>query len=641
MARSGRAKARTKRARAAPKTQTDYPCHNITMQQEARNTEGRNLWRTGLALRHKTVQFVSASAMQPEEEPPLEGKKAEEKHSDIDSANIQEGENTADDDQALLDVLGEGIANTDISALNGRGDTPETTGSHTDYESSEDEIVFHGRNNRTERGSPVREDLRARVIHHPPSLLEVPMDTQPSSTPDRKSAPNKSPPTAPNAFDAPFISFGKPKSSKEIQRHQPDEEYDPLADYIANIDSDYLEDLQTSSPLEEEPHSTRSSSIPIGDDRVPRSSGQDHGRLASGPPSFNKRDYETLEEGIELPTAIEEGDKPDIRNSRTSDGDKSPWSSSEALDDAEAQEDSVDEDSFAQELDDILRELGRNTARSSRNRNRAKGNFFAPATAFADALESDPYYGFDIMDFERPNSRKQRTGKHQTLDFILSDTELEMELQRAWRTDRDKKKIKKQKREELRSQGLLGRRYGDEDLKTKYSTSMSLDDIKKEICDFISSSKNSLPLPPMDKHRRKAVHDLANDLSLNSKSRGKGSSRFPILHKTSRTPKFSQKTAIQVDRVFTKAKFKHGGTKWDQTVSKATKPRRGRPEGAVSYTDGDIVGGSAPEIGAGNKGRVMLEKMGWSTGTALGATNNKGILLPVTHVVKNTKAGLG
>jgi hypothetical protein len=57
--------------------------------------------------------------------------------------------------------------------------------------------------------------------------------------------------------------------------------------------------------------------------------------------------------------------------------------------------------------------------------------------------------------------------------------------------------------------------------------------------------------------------------------------------------------------------------------------------------DGDVVGASAPEIGVENRGRAMLEKMGWSTGTALGATNNKGILLPVAHVVKNSKAGLG
>lgn len=69
--------------------------------------------------------------------------------------------------------------------------------------------------------------------------------------------------------------------------------------------------------------------------------------------------------------------------------------------------------------------------------------------------------------------------------------------------------------------------------------------------------------------------------------------------------------------------------------------RGGGSNAAVGYRDGDIVGASAPELGADNKGRAMLEKMGWSQGTALGALNNKGIMQPVTHVVKTTKAGLG
>lgn len=149
----------------------------------------------------------------------------------------------------------------------------------------------------------------------------------------------------------------------------------------------------------------------------------------------------------------------------------------------------------------------------------------------------------------------------------------------------------------------------------------------------------SLPLPPMPKQRRKAIHDLANALSLNSKSRGKGASRFPILHKTSRTPEYSTKTVSQINRILSAGTFKSKSS--DQNVTKSSKARRGQPGGAVSYMDGDVVGASAPEIGAGNKGRAMLEKMGWSTGTALGATNNKGILLPVAHVVKNSKAGLG
>jgi hypothetical protein len=37
----------------------------------------------------------------------------------------------------------------------------------------------------------------------------------------------------------------------------------------------------------------------------------------------------------------------------------------------------------------------------------------------------------------------------------------------------------------------------------------------------------------------------------------------------------------------------------------------------------------------------MLEKMGWTKGMALGAADNKGILVPVVQVVKRSKAGLG
>lgn len=95
-----------------------------------------------------------------------------------------------------------------------------------------------------------------------------------------------------------------------------------------------------------------------------------------------------------------------------------------------------------------------------------------------------------------------------------------------------------------------------------------------------------------------------------------------------------------MERVFSKEKFSSRALMaWDKTRSRSDKAKRGH--GNVSYVDGDVVGASAPEIGVENKGRAMLEKMGWSTGTALGAINNKGILLPVAQVVKNSKTGLG
>lgn len=146
----------------------------------------------------------------------------------------------------------------------------------------------------------------------------------------------------------------------------------------------------------------------------------------------------------------------------------------------------------------------------------------------------------------------------------------------------------------------------------------------------------------MKKQQRKLVHDLAGVLSLKSQSRGHGPSRFPVLYKTGRTPNYTPKMISQIDSVFSKGKFKGLAKGWNQnTAGKSSHNRRGHKDTSVSYMDGDVVGATAPEIGAENKGRAMLEKMGWSMGTALGATNNKGILMPVAHVVKNSRAGLG
>lgn len=61
----------------------------------------------------------------------------------------------------------------------------------------------------------------------------------------------------------------------------------------------------------------------------------------------------------------------------------------------------------------------------------------------------------------------------------------------------------------------------------------------------------------------------------------------------------------------------------------------------MHHREGDIVGASAPEIGVENRGRKMLEKMGYVTGTALGLEGREGIVKPVEAVVKISKAGLG
>lgn len=147
----------------------------------------------------------------------------------------------------------------------------------------------------------------------------------------------------------------------------------------------------------------------------------------------------------------------------------------------------------------------------------------------------------------------------------------------------------------------------------------------------------------MDKKDRKLVHEIANFFGLKSKSVGSGRTRFPVLYKTSRTGNFTE-DAFRV--VESRLNRRHFVTRMDKRGKKtSTAPNKGftgrLTSAAFSYQDGEIVGAAAPELGAENKGRAMLEKMGWSTGTALGAMNNKGILHPVAHIVKTTKAGLG
>ena len=146
----------------------------------------------------------------------------------------------------------------------------------------------------------------------------------------------------------------------------------------------------------------------------------------------------------------------------------------------------------------------------------------------------------------------------------------------------------------------------------------------------------------MGQRERKLVHELAHVFGLKSKSIGDGVNRFPTLIRTRRTVPF--------DEALIPKRISHSFGIFLPRKDRAT--RRGPSiislarggdfsKSAVSYRDGDVVGASAPELGEENRGRNILEKMGWSAGTALGAVNNKGIIHPIPHVVKNSKAGLG
>lgn len=145
----------------------------------------------------------------------------------------------------------------------------------------------------------------------------------------------------------------------------------------------------------------------------------------------------------------------------------------------------------------------------------------------------------------------------------------------------------------------------------------------------------------MDKRDRKVIHEIANSFKLKSKSSGNGKSRYPVLYKTSQTLDYDEdmyaRIESRMDRHFLPRMDRKGGKK----AGSLKRGGGGFSNSAVGYREGEVVGATAPELGEDNRGRALLEKMGWTKGMALGALDNKGILHPVQHVVKNSKFGLG
>lgn len=277
---------------------------------------------------------------------------------------------------------------------------------------------------------------------------------------------------------------------------------------------------------------------------------------------------------------------------------------------------------------------------------RGQRDTFPSASLFADVLDQDPYNGFDIMDFDRPSLRPKKKGRKFEDDVPLDLDEDLLEMQRTtWEKDREKKRLKKAERAELRSQGLLGRgKHGKPDLSMKYEDGMSLDNFRDELRQFLASTSDNLALPPMDKHLRKGVHEIAMEFGLKSKSIGSGKNRYPKLLKTKNTIAFDDEIWLELQQNINRGFFARLDRRGKGSNGKASKKMTrggGAAMAGVKYRDGEVVGAAAPEIGIDNRGRAMLEKMGWSKGMALGTATNQGILQPIAHTVKTSKAGLG
>lgn len=300
------------------------------------------------------------------------------------------------------------------------------------------------------------------------------------------------------------------------------------------------------------------------------------------------------------------------------------------------------DDAFGQGDDFISFSLSKHTSNRGRSkRNKKKRDSFPSAEAFADALDQDPYGAFDIMDFERPSLRPKKKGRKSDFPFDLEgleDDDLKDQLVNTWTKDREKKAERKRQREEARLNASLdSAEAGDPEI------------IKGRLRQFLVQDVDTLKFPPMEAQVRASIHRLAKALKLHSRSEGKeglGLGRYPVLTKTPNTPHYTTHTIWQIDEMMNLRKFfpKHL-YKTSRAPRSSAVPRQRRGGGGVmsgaTYRDGEEVAASAPAIGADNRGRAMLEKMGWVAGTGIGAVGNQGGLDPIRHIVKTTKAGLG
>jgi len=291
-------------------------------------------------------------------------------------------------------------------------------------------------------------------------------------------------------------------------------------------------------------------------------------------------------------------------------------------------------------------------AKRSRRRGRGEPSF-VDATALADTLDQYGDNGFDIMDFDRPSLRptkKGRKGKVPPELEALSDDDLRETMQQSWENDRQKKRIKKLEREELRMDGLLGKgaRTGIADLSAKYSTGMTLRQVFDELHEFLLLDLEQRAFPPMAKSDRKALHEVCTRLHLNSKSQGAGKRRFPIITKTSRTPGPGDATFEEFISFARSGTLSNVGQvyKLRNSLNRAGKGRErpargpGASHAGTSLRNGEIVGASAAKIGSESFGHRMMQKMGWQEGKGLGQTG-EGLVDPVQQRMRFGTAGLG
>ena len=100
-------------------------------------------------------------------------------------------------------------------------------------------------------------------------------------------------------------------------------------------------------------------------------------------------------------------------------------------------------------------------------------------------IVADQYGEFDIMDFGRLSLQRKSKGRKDAAPQA-SDEELNTAIQKSWKNDRAKKKLRKDARDEARLRGLLGKKHGA-DTRSESQEAITASQIKAEIKSFLLS----------------------------------------------------------------------------------------------------------------------------------------------------------
>ncbi|ORY06462.1 hypothetical protein K493DRAFT_203283, partial [Basidiobolus meristosporus CBS 931.73] len=186
--------------------------------------------------------------------------------------------------------------------------------------------------------------------------------------------------------------------------------------------------------------------------------------------------------------------------------------------------------------------------------------------------------------------------------------------------------------------------------------SVSIHHINRSMRDFVKQPRlASIPLPCMDRGKRRAVHLLAKEYNIVSKSKGSGNRKYPVLYRTQRTSipanpigitqilegshSIPRKTKSPYDLI--KSEKRDKGKAKDKSATPSKASRVYNPNSPIPPV-GSVVGQHARPIGESNIGHQMLQKMGWAPGQSLTSSSSPGRTTPVEAIVRGkSRIGLG